>query len=89
MATRDSIQISIKVINEVNRMSTILRSAAESVLAISSNIDGLIAIQDKLDILTEGLTALGVNISNLNSDKTGMVNMANNIKNNIPELTDF
>jgi len=89
MATRDSIQIADKTIKQINQMGEILRNAANSVITLASQIDGLTAITEKKAILLDGLNALQINIAELNNDKTTMVDIANYINNNVPALTTW
>ena len=89
MADRDGIQVAIKVMNDVNSMCTMMLTAADRVIEVASNIDGLVAVQAKKDKLIEGLTALGVDLTALNTDKTTAVNAANAVKSAVQELTKY
>jgi len=89
MANRDSIQIALKVIEQINTTTIILRRAAENVTGILNSIESFTADNDKKDILIEGLQALDINLADLNSDKNTIKSTATGVLNNIPELTEL
>ena len=87
MADRVEIKLAIDTIALINRMGETLRSAADT--TINQQNDRLNAIIDggaNQTKLVNGLTALGIDVGDLNTDRNAMISAAQHIMDNIDAI---
>lgn len=89
MATRDEIQIALRIIGEINRQARELRNDAYDVVVMNGQLDNLVADTDKRQKVINGLNGLGVNLTELNDERNSIKALAQYVLDNIPEETKF
>ena len=90
MATREEIGLALDVIRMVNQMGRGIRSSANGMLANqNAKIQAIIDDSAKQALLVAGLTALGVSVSTLNSDKNAIAAVCQYILNNVPIIVEL
>ena len=69
MASSDSIQLALATVQTLNGLNKQLRGIAKEGLKTLSKVDSLIENPDKLTILQDGLTGIGVTSTALKDEK--------------------
>ena len=89
MATREEIGLALDVIKMVNQMGRGIRSSANGMLVQqNAKIQAIIDDSAKQALLVAGLTALGVSVSALNSDKNAIAAVCQYILDNVSEIVE-
>ena len=87
MATREEIGLALDVIRLINRMGQALRISAKAVsIDQSPRIQAIVDNPTNSAKLVSGLTALGVAVGELQTDKNLIVAAADDILSGIPEI---
>jgi len=90
MATREEIGLALDVIKMVNQMGRGIRSSANGMLVQqNAKIQAIIDDSAKQALLVAGLTALGVSVSALNSDKNAIAAVCQYILDNVPTIVEL
>ena len=87
MATSNSIQLALSVVEKINNAKRSMRSMAESYRTILSEVDSIIVNPEKKAILVDGLTGLGVDANDLKAEKDNLQTVNQYILDNVPALT--
>jgi hypothetical protein len=87
MATNDSIQLALRVVNSINDANRTLRAAAENCRTVLSEVDSIMVNPAKKAILLDGLAGLSVDAIELKNTKDNLQAVDQYILDNVPELT--
>jgi hypothetical protein len=87
MATREEIGLALDVINMINQMGRGIRASANGMLVNQdAKIETILNDSGKYAKLVSGLTALGVTVASLASDKTEIVAGCQYILDNVDNI---
>jgi len=87
MATREEIQMAIDAIELLNTIGTRARNVSSNLKSEIARLNAVISDASKLALLTAGLTVLGVDAGQMNTDKNELDAIFDYILANVPVIT--